>query len=219
MGYELRTKARLLGGDLHAKAKLGPIYKEVVAPEDFLGPYEYTPTGAFTIPIRDQLATEDIRIAVPPTEEITITENGVYVPAEGKVGFSRVTVTEEWDGILLPPEDGLGFYIKQVLIHPGERLRIEGCGYGGRWWSIRAGGGVYNKNNGFGTSFGWFVNGVELNSIMTFTTPPFIYDTLVNIAGYEWRNDGGRYTDSGADPSAIYEFRGEYMKWKIIHAS
>lgn len=216
---ELRTKGRLLGGDLYAKAKLGPIYKEVVAPEDFPGPYEYTPTGAFTIPIKDQLATEDIRIAVPPTEEITITENGVYVPAEGKVGFSRVIVTEEWDGVLLPPEDGLGFYIKQVLIHPGEKLQIEGYGHGGRWWSIRAGGGSTNRNNGFGNSFGTLTANNDPNVLIRYTSPPFIYDTLVNIAGYEWRNDGGRYTDSGADPAAIYEFRGEYLKYKIIHAS
>lgn len=179
-----------LSGALTVNVEFGQTVTKIVAPEHYLGPFE------FYVSDEDQ---------VIPVKEKTPVEN-------------IVIKAEEWDGILLPPPDGLGFYIKQVLIHPGERLKIEGYGHGGRWWAIRAGGGAQNRNNGFGNNLSLLTGNNDPNVLLTYTSPPFIYDTLVNIGGYEWRNDGGRYSDSGANPAAIYEFRGEYLKWKIIPA-
>ena len=168
----------------------GQTLTKIVAPEHYMGPFEfYASDEDQVILVKDKTPVEDI-----------------------------VIKAEEWDGILYPPPDGLGFYIKQVLVHPGERLKIEGLGHGGRWWSIRAGGGTQNRNNGFGNNFGVLIDNNDPNVLISYTTPPFIYDTLVNIGGYEWRNDGGRYNDGGQDPATIYEYRGEYLKWKIIPA-
>ena len=175
---------------LDVDVDFGQTLTKIVAPEHYMGPFEFHVSDEDqVIPVKDKTPAEDI-----------------------------VIKAEEWDGILLPPPDGLGFYVKQVLIHQGERLKIEGFGHGGRWWSIRGGGGTQNRNNGFGNSFGVLAANNDPHVLVSYTSPPFIYDTLVNIGGYEWRNDGGRYTDSGADPAAIYEYRGEYLKWKIIPA-
>ena len=176
---------------LDVDVDFGQTLTKIVAPEHYMGPFEFHVSDEDqVIPVKEKTPVEDI-----------------------------VIKAEEWDGILYPPPDGLAFYIKQVLVHPGERLKIEGHGAGGRWWAIRAGGGTQNRNNGFGTSFGWYVNSnPEMYQMITTITPPFIYDTLVNIGGYEWRADGERFDSGGQSPNLAYEYRGNYLKWKIIPA-
>ena len=224
MAKDLIVKASIDGGEIRAKAQLGQTAKVYVEHDQYRGQTEVTPSAETQVLETENLVVDgNITINPAPVEQLSVdplSQSGIFSPADGKVGFSQVNVQEQWDGILLPPADGKAFYVKQVLMHVGDVLILDGHGYGGRLWAIRGGGGSQNRNNGFGASFGVLPQngGVYMSVGVRYTTPPFIYDTLINIGGYEWRNDGERF-DTGGSENIAYEFHGEYIKYKIVRAT
>ena len=180
-------------------------YKDrIVAPDEYTGPTEVTPSDQTQVlQTRDRLVREDITVTgITGTQ--TITENGTY----DVVDKATVIVdTDNWDGILLPPEDGGNFYGKHVALNVGETLIIEGKGAGQRWMAVEA-------RHPIATNYGQYIaNGnvgqdpstyKQVRYYITTTT-----NTVINVAGYEWTGDGGRRTDS-------YGFRGEFMKYKVV---
>lgn len=219
MGYELRTKARFLGGDLHAKAKLGPIYKEVVAPDEYTGATTITPSDdTQTIPTKDKLVRDDITVNPAPEpvlEMLTVdslTQQGTFLPAGD--GFSQVTVEEDWDGTLYPVTDDPDkvFDAKWIPVRDGDTIIVEGYGRG-RW--VGTNGNNKIDPNTLETTFNFSALPSPFFSKIrfTFTIKTLADDACIILAGYQWTKDGTHSANSA------YQFRGEYMKWKVIHAS
>ena len=89
---------RIEGGEIQVKATLGQTVIKVVAPDEYTGSTEVTPSDQTqTLQTKDKLVREDITVEPAPTETLSVTENGTYAPSEGKVGFGEVTVDVQPD--------------------------------------------------------------------------------------------------------------------------
>ena len=84
---------RIEGGEIQLKATAGQTVIKVVAPDEYTGATEVTPTNEnIVLDTKDTLVRDDITINPAPVEQITVTENGRYLPSDGKVGFDEVIV-------------------------------------------------------------------------------------------------------------------------------
>ena len=94
-----------LSGDLIVEADFGQTVTEIVAPEHYLGPFEFQPSEQDQIiPVKDKTPVEDITIKAIKMDPVTITENGDYFPPPSQDGFSEVVVDipmGEWSAPVL----------------------------------------------------------------------------------------------------------------------
>ena len=74
-------------------------YKDrIVAPDEYSGATEVTPSDSEQVlATKDKLVRDDITVLPTPTEALLTTENGTFVPSDGKVGFSQVNVDVQPD--------------------------------------------------------------------------------------------------------------------------
>ena len=185
----------------------------------------------------------DVTVDVEPNlTSLSVTENGLYLPESGVDGFDRVsvdvpapvlepltidalsqrgtimptgdvfsqvTVEEEWDDTLYPITDETdpfyadkGFNAKHVAVQGGDRIIIEGYGRG-RWWGSK-------NSDTLPTTMS-----ITIQNKFWYLRFDFVADKdcTIIMAGYNASPDGGH---SG---NAAYLFYGEYLRWKIIHAS
>ena len=86
-------------------------YKDrIVAPEEYSGVTVVTPSDTEQVlPTTDKLVRDDIIVNPAPVEQLTVTENGRYVPSDGKVGFNEVIVDIPTTG-----------YDKGTLVYEGD---------------------------------------------------------------------------------------------------
>ena len=198
-------------------------YKDrIVAPDEYSGATTVTPSDETqTLQTQDKLVRSDIVVNPAPTEQLTIdplTQHGSFTPTAENVGFSQVTVEEDWDEILYPVTDETDqfydlkvFNSKNISIKAGDRLIIEGLGRG--VWSAFAGGTS-------AASRGDIKNRISItfldNDVFTHARYEFVFpaDVTYTLAGYEWSGGTGSHSSNSG-----YCFYGEYLKYKIIRAS
>lgn len=152
----------------------------------------------------------DVPIPTFSTEEKTVTENGVYLPSAGKDGISKVTVNveETWDGSLVPDENDTGFFHCRVInLLSTDIIVIDGYGTGYRWVSIKSGQPAFAY---WGQQFGTGDQNADYVHCRIYLVPTD--DTSVVIGGPAWGADG-------SVTATNYSFKGEYLKYKVIHAS
>lgn len=187
-------------------------YKDrIVAPDEYSGVTVVTPSDSEQVlATKDKLVRDDITVSPAPEPDLepltidSLTQQGTFLPAGD--GFSQVIVEEDWDGVLYPiegdPDDV--FDAKWVEVKTGDKVIVDGVGLG-RWFGFR------NPTTD-----------LPLTVRVTIRSPlydhmRFVYDVdcdcILVLAGYNATADGSHSTNSA------YQFRGEYLKWKIIHAS
>ena len=198
--------------------------------------------GTFT-PSSGNVGFSEVVVDVEPSlESLSVTENGLYLPESGTDGFDRVsvdvpapvlepltvdalsqrgtitptgdgfsqvTVEEDWDDTLYPITDETdpfyadkGFNAKHVRVQAGDRIIIEGYGKG-RWWGSK-------NSNTLPTTMS-----ITIQNQFWYLRYDFVADKdcTIIMAGYNASPDGGH---SG---NAAYLFYGDYLRWKIIHAT
>lgn len=151
--------------------------------------------------------TVDVPIPEPVLASLTIdtlTQSGTFLPTGD--GFSQVTVEEDWDGVLYPIEDDPDkvFNAKHVSVYDGDKVIIEGVGQG-RWFGFR------NATTDLPASVRLTAR-TGFNDYMRFKYDVDC-DCILVLAGYNSSADGGH------SANAAYQFRGDYLRYKIIHAS
>jgi len=89
---------RIEGGEIQVKATLGQTVIKVVAPDEYVGDTEVTPSDQTQVlQTKDRLVREDITVNPAPTEVLSTDHNGVFTPSDGKVGFYQVDVDVQPD--------------------------------------------------------------------------------------------------------------------------
>ena len=84
---------RIEGGEIQVKATLGQTVIKVVAPDEYTGSTEVTPSDQTqTLQTKDKLVREDITVNPAPTEVLSTDHNGTFTPSDGHVGFYQVDV-------------------------------------------------------------------------------------------------------------------------------
>ena len=159
----------------------------------------------------------DVTVDVEPNlEALSVTENGLYLPESGVDGFDRVSVDTgiQWDGTLYPITDETDplysdkvFNCKHINVVAGDRVLFDGVGRG-RWWGWYRGvkGGAYTSNN-------MVYNALTEGFTYARFELPVTIDTTLVLAGHEYFADGRHDSVVGNC------FFGEYLHWKIIHAT
>ena len=221
----------------------------IVAPDEYSGATEVTPSDSEqVIPTKDKLVRDDITVNPAPTETLSTTSNGTFTPSDGKVGFSavsvdvnpdlrpltvdsltqhgtflptgdgfsQVTVEEDWDGILYPITDETDpiydskpFDAHWVQLNTGDTIIIEGYGRG-RWVGFR---GITTVNI---SSLPATIN-ITVRSAPQFDYLRFRFDAVEDCIAVLASSNGSREgTHSG---QVGYCFCGDYLRWKVIHAS
>ena len=217
-------------------------YKDrIVAPDEYSGVTTVTPSDETqTLRTQDKLVRSDIVVNPAPVESLATAENGTFTPSSGKVGFSSVTVdvqpvletlscTEnglylpesgvdgfdrvivntdiQWDGTLYPVTDETDplyeqkvFNSKHISVTTGDTIIIDAVGRG-RWVAGVAG------------TVNFVPSDTETDYIHSRFYLTALSDGKVILAGYTWSADGGH------SAQVTYCFRGEYLKWKVIHAT
>lgn len=232
---------RIEGGEIQVKATLGQTVIKVVAPDEYVGDTTVTPSDeAQVLSTKDKLVRDDITVMPAPTEVLATNENGTFLPADGNVGFSSVTVDVEpsleslsvtenglylpesgidgfdrvlvntdiqWDGTLYPVTDETDplyeqkvFNSKHISVATGDTIIIDAVGRG-RWVTGVAG------------TVNFVPSDTETDYIHSRFYLTALSDGKVILAGYTWSADGGHSAQNA------YCFRGEYLRWKVIHAS
>lgn len=196
-------------------------YKDrIVAPAEYAGATVITPSDSEQVlPTKDKLVRDNITVMPAPEPDLetltvdSLTQHGTFLPTGD--GFSQVTVEEDWDGTLYPITDETDPLFEQKVINAkhipvvaGDTVIVEGMGRG-RWfgWYRGVKGGDYASNS---TTYSPMANNGFGKARYTL---PIAADATLVLCGYEWTNDG---THSG---NATYCFFGEYLHWKVIHAS
>ena len=197
--------------------------------------------GTF-VPSFGNVGFSEVVVDVEPSlESLSVAENGLYLPDSGTDGFDRVTVAvpipepaletltvdplaqsgtftpsgdgyssvsvaEQWDGTLYPIEDDPDgvFNAKYINVYDGDKVVIEGVGQG-RWFGFR------NATTDLPASVRLTAR-TGFNDYMRFKYDVDC-DCILVLAGYNSSPDGGHSTN------AAYQFRGDYLRYKIIHAS
>ena len=154
-------------------------------------------------------------VAVPSSAPVlqslsvdSITQQGTFTPASGVDGFSQVTVEDDWDGSLVPDENDTGFFhCKVVELLATDILVIDGYGTGYRWVSTKSNQPTFVY---WGQQFGTGAETADAVHARLWLVPSG--DTTVVIGGPAWGADGTVYTGN-------YSFKGEYMRYKVIHTT
>ena len=197
-------------------------YKDrIVAPDEYSGVTVITPSDSEQVLLtKGKLVKDDIVINPAPAPDLRpltidiLTQHGTFLPAGD--GFSQVTVEEDWDGILYPITDETDpiydskpFDAHWVQLNAGDTIIIEGYGRG-RWVGFR---GITTTSI---SSLPGTIN------VAVRSAPQFDYlrlkfeateDCIAVLAGTNGNREG---THSG---TVGYCFCGDYLKWKVIHAS
>ena len=190
---DIKAKA-ILNQGINAIAEIGNIKEIPVGPDIYTGEYEVIPSEEpIILPTKNKLMEEDLTI------------EGTEI---------------DWDFILYPigGEDGKLFNAKHVDCVKGSTIIIEfvGCG---RVMAVYGQGetidGVYFPRLAYRSATDYLNHEDVLNKHViriTVNDIPFTSTgrTKLVLAGYEWSGDGSH--SSGGS----YQFRGEYMKVKII---
>ena len=198
-------------------------YKDrIVAPDEYTGATEVTPSDQTQVlETKDKLVREDITINPAPAPDLrpltidSLTQSGTFLPTGD--GFSQVTVEEEWDGILYPVTDESDtlysqkvFSAHHVRLSAGDVLIVD-CYGRGTYFGFRK---VESKKQ--------VENLPTRTAFVVMPSPYFTYltfkweipeDCIIVLAGDSGSNEG---THSG---QVGYCFCGDYMRWKIIHAT
>ena len=160
-----------------------------------------------------------VDVPAPVLEPLTIdalSQRGTITPTGD--GFSQVTVEEDWDGILYPITDETDpiydskpFDAHWVQLNAGDTIIIEGYGRG-RWVGFR---GITTVNI---SSLPPTVSiNVRSQPAGQFDYLRFKFDAVEDCIAVLASSNGSREgTHSG---QVGYCFCGEYMRWKVIHAS
>lgn len=157
--------------------------------------------------------TVDVPSQAPVLDSLSVTQNGTYTPESGVDGFNEVVVNvsakEEWDGELVPDDSNPGYFHCRVInLLATDTLVIDGKGTGYRWASTKSNMPQFEH---FGQDFS---TGKDANAVYFhmrgYLVP--LGDTTVVIGGPAWGADGAVYTGN-------YSFKGDYLRWKVIHAS
>ena len=154
----------------------------------------------------------DVPSQAPVLDSLSVTENGTYVPPSGVDGFDEVVVNvsaeEEWDGSLVPDENGTGFFHCRVIdLLATDTLVIDGYGTGYRWASTKSNMPTFVY---WGQQFGTGDQNADAVHARMWLVPTG--DTTVVIGGPAWGTDG-------SVTATNYSFKGDYLRWKVIHAS
>ena len=84
---------RIEGGEIQVKASVGQTVIKVVAPDEYTGSTEVTPSDAEQVlATKGKLVRDDITVHPAPTEYLSTDHNGTFTPSDGKVGFYQVDV-------------------------------------------------------------------------------------------------------------------------------
>lgn len=165
---------------------------------------QYLPTGhdGFSeVNVNVPAAVPDLR----PLSVDSLTQSGTFVP-DGFDGYNSVTVEDEWDGSLVPDENGTGFFhCKVVNLLSTDTLVIDGYGTGYRWASTKSNMPTFVT---WGQQFGTDTETANYVHCRMYLVPTG--DTTVVIGGPAWGADGAVYTGN-------YSFKGDYMHYKVIH--
>lgn len=93
MSNDLTIPMKIEGGEIQVKASVGQTVIKVVAPDEYTGLTEVTPSDSEQVlATKDKLVRDDITIEAIRTEPVIIMENGNYFPAPDTDGFSEVVV-------------------------------------------------------------------------------------------------------------------------------
>ena len=211
MAKDIVTKAEILGGEIDVRANFGQTVKVTVSPDPYTGDTEVTPSDQTQVlQTKKKFVRDDITINPAPEPDLktltvdSLTQHGTFLPTGD--GFSQVTVEEDWDGTLYPIEDDPDgvFNTKYINVYDGDKVVIEGVGQG-RWFGFR------NATTDLPTSVRLTAR-TGFNDYMRFKYDVDC-DCILVLAGYSSSLDGGHSTN------AAYQFRGEYLRYKVIHAS
>lgn len=163
----------------------------------------------------------DVPTPAPVTESLSVTENGTYVPSAGVDGFDEVIVDVptggeiEWDGIVYPVTDESDqYYADHVFnavyipnLYAGDTVIIEALGRG-VLFAFRGG----QPTSGYMQEYK-IGSRTDRNILVRFTLNITANARRFIIGGYQWSAEGSH---SGYDYYCAY---GEYIKYKVIHAS
>lgn len=90
---------------LDVDVDFGQTLTKIVAPEHYMGPFEFYPSDEDQIiPVKDKTPVKDITIKAIKMNPVTITKNGDYFPPPSEDGFSEVVVDipmGEWSAPVL----------------------------------------------------------------------------------------------------------------------
>ena len=197
------TEGYISGGTLTGNAVT------VSASELVSGTENITANGTYDVANKAS-AVVNVPSQAPVLDSLSVTVNGTYTPASGVDGFDEVVVNveEQWDGELVPAENDTGFFRCRVInLLATDTLVIDGYGTGYRWASTKS------NQPTFVYWGGQFSTGAETADYVhcrIYLVPTG--DTTVVIGGPAWGADGSVYTGN-------YSFKGDYLKYKVIHAS
>lgn len=199
-------------------------YKDrIVAPDEYSGATVVTPSDQTQVlQTKDSLMRDDITVMPAPAPDLesltvdSLTQHGTFLPAGD--GFSQVIVEEDWDGILYPITDETDpiynskpFDAHWVQLNAGDTIIIEGYGRG-RWVGFR---GITTVN----------ISSLPATVSISVRSQPagqFDYlrfkfdaveDCIAVLAGTNGSKEGQHSAQVG------YCFCGDYLRWKVIHAS
>lgn len=153
-----------------------------------------------------------VTVNVPPTvpdlrplSVDSLTQSGTFVP-DGFDGYDSVTVEDEWDSSLVPDENNAGFFHCRVInLLATDTLVIDGYGTGYRWANTKSNMPTFVY---WGAQFGTGAETQDAVHARIWLVPAG--DTTVVVGGPAWGVDGAVYTGN-------YSFKGEYLKYKVIH--
>lgn len=101
-------------------------YKDrIVAPDEYAGVTVVTPSDSEQVlPTKDKTVRANITVNPAPTEVLATNENGTFLPSDGNVGFSEVTVDVE------PVLDSLsvtenGLYLPESGVDGFDRVSVD----------------------------------------------------------------------------------------------
>lgn len=219
MAKDLIVKAYIEGGEIRCKAQLGQTAKVYIEHDHYRGQTEVTPSMETQVLETDNLVVDgNITINPAPAPDLrpltvdSLTQQGTYLPTGD--GFSQVTVEDDWDGIIYPIPDDPDkiFNAKWIPVSDGDTIIID-CYGRGRCFGSNGTNKIDNNT---------MPNSIAINILpspyfakfrATFTVTTLADDANVVLAGYQWTPDGTHSSNEA------YQFRGEYMRWKLIHAS
>jgi hypothetical protein len=165
--------------------------------------------------------TVNVPSQAPVLDSLSVTDNGTYVPSAGIDGFDEVVVNVptggeiEWDDTIYPVTDESDqYYADHVFnavyipnLYAGDTVIIEALGRG-VLFSFRGG----QPTSGYMQEYK-IGSRTDGNILVRFTLNITADTRNFIIGGYQWSGNGSH---SGYDYNCAY---GEYIKYKVIHAS
>lgn len=125
MQKAIKVKASIKGGKIEVPASIGATVVRVVGPPIYRGVTEVTPSDSEQVlQTKDKLVRNDITVNPAPTEVLATNENGTFLPSDGNVGFSEVTVdVEPVLDFLSVTENGL--YLPESGVDGYDRVNVD----------------------------------------------------------------------------------------------